>query len=122
MLIGGTDDCHASVSAVSLRRLTSLLVAILLALAVTACGTLSAPETPANQRYGYVYSAVEIIWDAAPDADSYTIFSGGSDCRVESGRPVNCEELDSDIEETSYLHHLLGADTEQLLGRRLQPP
>ena len=76
MLIGGTDDCHASVSAVSLRRLTSLLVAILLALAVTACGTLSAPETPANQRYGYVYSAVEIIWDAAPDADSYTIFSG----------------------------------------------
>ncbi len=112
MLIGGTDDCHASVSAVSLRRLTSLLVAILLALAVTACGTLSAPETPANQRYGYVYSAVEIIWDAAPDADSYTIFSGGSDCRVESGRPVNCEELDSDIEETSYLHHILGGETD----------
>ena len=105
MLIGGTDDCHASVSAVSLRRLTSLLVAILLALAVTACGTLSAPETPANQRFGYVFSAAEISWDASPDADSYSIYFGDADCRLESGRTVNCEELESDIEDTYYLHH-----------------
>ena len=110
MLIGGTDDCHASVSAVSLRRLTSLLVVILLALAMTACGASSPPETPANQRFGYVFSAAEISWDAAPDADSYSIYFGDVDCRLDAGRPVNCEELASEIEETSYLHHLRGGE------------
>ena len=100
---------------ISLRGLAALVLAVLLPLLVTACGPLagflSAPESPANQRYGYVPSAVMLIWDAAPHAETYTIYSGGSDCRVESGRPVNCEELVTDIWGTNYVHPLSSVET-----------
>ncbi len=109
LVIGEADNSCGSAAGVSLRGLAALLLALLLPLTITACGPLNpfgdAPEAPANQRFGYVREAMEIIWQAAPDADSYTIYFGDADCRLDSGRPVNCEELVSDIEYTHYLHH-----------------
>ena len=104
-MTGVTDDGRGSAFAASPRGPAALLVAVLLALAVTACGPFSPPETPANQRFGYVREAIEIAWDASPDADSYTIYFGDWDCRLDSGRPVNCEELASDVGDTHYLHY-----------------
>ena len=106
---------RTNVSAFSLRGLAALLLAMLLSLFVTACGPLggflSAPETPANQRYGHVPSAIAIIWDAAPRAEFYTIYSGGSGCRVDSGRPVDCEELATDIWDTYFVFPVSSDET-----------
>ena len=67
----------------------------------------SPPETPANQRYEHDGSAVVLTWDASADATSYTVYYDdffGSSCRVRSGSPSFCEELASDLTETSYTH------------------
>jgi hypothetical protein len=82
----------------------------LLPILMSACGSLNpfggAPEAPANQRFGLVRGAVELSWDASSGADSYTIYFGDGDCRLDSGRPVNCEVLASDVEDTFYLHDI----------------
>ena len=111
-MIGEADSSCSSAAGVSLRGLAALLLAVLLPLIMTACGVqdpvADAPETPPNQRFGYVQAATEIRWDAVPSAENYTIYFGDGDCRLDSGRPVNCAELASDIKETSYLHHRNG--------------
>ena len=113
-MIGATDNSDAGVSAATVRYIAALLLTILLLQAVAACGSqdpvVDAPDTPPNQRFGYVQSATEIRWDAVPDAENYTIYFGDAECRLVSGRAVNCEELASDIKGTSYLRHLRGGE------------
>ena len=104
-----TGKCHARIWKSSLRDIAAFVVLALLSIAMSACGPLNpfgdAPEAPPNQRFGHVREAVEITWETAPNADSYTIYFGNADCRLDSGQPVNCAELVSDIEDTYYLHH-----------------
>ena len=67
----------------------------------------SPPETPANQRYEYDGSAVVLTWDASADAASYTVYYDDffdSSCRISLGSPSFCDELASDLTETSYTH------------------
>ena len=113
-MIGEANTSCGSAAGVSLRGLAALLLALLLPLIITACGSqdpvADAPESPPNQRFGYVQAATEIRWDAVPSAENYTIYFGDGDCRLDSGRPVNCEVLASDIAETSYLRHLRDGD------------
>ena len=108
-IIGGTTT-RAGVSAVSLRGPAALFLAILLPLAMTACGVLTAPATPANQRYGYVDQFVVFHWDDSAHAESYTIYYGDSGCRLSSDQPDSCKELASDVWRTSYTHHIPGSD------------
>ena len=104
-----TGKCHARIWKSSLLDIAAFVVLALLSIAMSACGPLNpfgdAPEAPPNQRFGHVREAVEITWETAPNADSYTIYFGNADCRLDSGQPVNCAELVSDIEDTHYLHH-----------------
>ena len=69
-------------SPVGTRFPVALLLAILLSLAVTACGTAAAPDTPANQRYWHDMDQFVVLhWDASPGAEYYKIYYG--DCSTE---------------------------------------
>ena len=81
-MIGNTDDCRAGTLAVSLGACRALLLGILLPLATTACGTLTAPDMPANLRYWHdVDEFVVLHWDASPGAEYYKVYYG--DCSEE---------------------------------------
>ncbi len=101
---GSTRESRTGVS-VGILGVPAILVFALLLLAMSSCGPFSSPGTPPNQRFGHVLEAVELSWDASPGAHSYTVYFGDGDCRLESGRPENCVELESGIEGTFYLHH-----------------
>ena len=102
MTIGRIDNCRAGLSAVSLRGRAALLSGILLSLAMTACDIQTLPDAPANQRYGYVGSAIVVHWDDSAHAESYTIYYGDAGCQLSSDHPALCKELASDIWSTSY--------------------
>ena len=79
---GGISDCSARLSEVCARCLVVLLLGILLALAMTACGAPTAPDTPANQRYWHDLDGFAVLhWDAPPGAEYYKIYYG--DCSKE---------------------------------------
>ena len=87
------------------------LSGMLLVLAIMiACETLTAPDTPANQRYGGVGSVVVLHWDYSEGAESYTIYYGDSGCHLSAGQPVSCTELASDVWDVSYTHESPGTD------------
>ena len=65
----------------------------------------SAP--PANVEYRRDGTAIVVSWNAAPDADYYTIYHGdllNPLCELISGKSVNCEELATDVVRTTYTH------------------
>ena len=65
------------------------------------------PGAPANQRYEHDGSSIVLTWDAAPGADSYTVYYDDffdSACSVRSGGPSFCEELATDLTGTTYTH------------------
>ena len=65
------------------------------------------PGTPDNQRYVWQGSNTVLSWDAASDADDYTVYYDhfwASSCTLSGGRPTYCEELATDIQGTSYTH------------------
>ena len=86
------------------------LSGVILVLAMVACETLTAPDTPANQRYGYVGSSILLHWGYSDGAESYTIYHGGPGCHLSAGQPVSCTELVSDVWDISYTHDSPGAD------------
>ena len=108
MVADGSGDWSGTGASVSVWGRAAALSGILFAVAMIACETLPAPETPANQRYGAVGSTVVLNWDYSADAESYTIYYGDPGCRLDSGQPVFCTKLASDVWETRYAHQTPG--------------
>ncbi len=96
-------DGRDAAAAVSAWARAAVLSGFLLVLAMTACETQIPPDTPANQRYGYVGSVVVLRWDYTV-AESYTIYYGGPGCHLNDSQPVSCTELASGFLDTSYTH------------------
>ena len=65
------------------------------------------PKSPTNVRYALDGSTIRVSWDPVAGADSYTVYHYDvfPDCRVgRDGRPSFCEELATDVVDTSYVH------------------
>ena len=68
------------------------------------------PASPTNVRVQFVPDGtrIQVSWDPVPDAEHYKIYYDdffGDNCRVDrSGDASFCDELASDIQQTSYLH------------------
>ena len=66
-----------------------------------------APEldSPGNVRFAVEGSTIRVNWDGVDGADYYTVYDGGRDCHVlPSGSTIGCEQLASDVTETTYTH------------------
>ena len=75
--VGGINSSLIVLPALSRRYPSALLLVVLLLLAVTACGSPTAPDTPANQRYWHdVDEFVVLHWDASPRAEYYRVYYG----------------------------------------------
>ena len=66
------------------------------------------PESPANVRYALEGSAIRVSWDAVDGADYYNVYHDDffdSGCRLSGdGGPSFCEELATNVAETTYVH------------------
>ena len=66
------------------------------------------PESPANVRYALEGSAIRVSWDAVDGADYYNVYHDdffASGCRLSGdGGPSFCEELATNVAETTYVH------------------
>ena len=66
------------------------------------------PKTPTNARYVTDGSVMRITWDAVEGADYYNVYySDSSDpyCSLSrDGTPASCDELATNLAETTYLH------------------
>ena len=65
------------------------------------------PKSPANVRYALDGSTIHVSWDAVDGADSYRVYHHDffdSSCMVWDGIPAFCEELATNVLETSYVH------------------
>ena len=72
------------------------------------------PSGPTNVRYAREGSAIRVSWDAVDGADYYNVYHDDfhdSNCRVRwDGRPSFCEELATNVAETTYVHTIPGDD------------
>ena len=70
--------------------------------------TAEAPPAPTNQHYAFEGSTIVLGWDAVADASYYRIYYDDffpSSCRVNSGGNASfCDELATNITDTSYTH------------------
>ena len=70
--------------------------------------TAEAPPAPLNQHYAFEGSAIVLSWDAVAGASHYRVYYDdffSSGCRVSSGGSTSfCEELATNINDTSYTH------------------
>ena len=70
--------------------------------------TSEAPPGPPNQHYAFEGSTIVLSWDPVAGASHYRIYYDdffSSACRVSSGGNASfCEELATDINDTSYTH------------------
>ena len=66
------------------------------------------PESPTNVRYALDGSTIRVSWDAVDGADYYNVYYDDfddSNCRLRpDGRPSFCEELATNVAETTYVH------------------
>ena len=110
MVADGSGDCSDTGASASVWGRAATLSGILFAVAMIACETLPAPDTPANQRYGAVGSTVVLNWDYSADAESYTIYYGAPGCHLSAGQPVSCTKLATEVWNTQYTHDTAGPD------------
>ncbi len=107
-MIAGSTNRHAAVPTRSRRFRCALLVGILIALAIGACGG-GPPEAPENQLYSDTGANVVLAWEDSADAEYYTVYYADTvepGCRLDSGQPIGCVELATDILWTMFTHTL----------------
>ena len=65
------------------------------------------PAAPANVRAAWNATTVVLVWDAVPGAANYRIYHDhfwSSKCIISSGRATWCDELESRVTDTRYVH------------------
>ena len=66
------------------------------------------PSRPTNARYALEGSTIRVRWDAVDGADYYNVYHDDffdSSCRLgRDGQPSFCEELATNVAETTYVH------------------
>ena len=65
------------------------------------------PTGPANVRYALEGSAIRVSWDAVDGADYYKVYHDdflGNQCSLSRDGPSFCEELATNVVETTYVH------------------
>ena len=74
----------------------------------TTPGSTSRPESPTNVRYALDGSTMGVSWDAVDGANYYNVYYDDfddSNCRLgRDGRAIFCEELATNVAETTYVH------------------
>ena len=77
-------------------------------LSPTAAPTEAVPAGPANVRYAMEGSAIRVSWEVVEGADYYNVYHDGffdSNCSLDAGGSASfCQELATDVVDTSYLH------------------
>ena len=72
------------------------------------------PSGPTNVRYALEGSAIHVRWDAVDGADYYNVYYDhffDSSCRLgRDGRASFCDEMATNVAETTYVHTIPGDD------------